>query len=112
MAPGEKGHIRIQVQNTGASESLGVTGALTTTHPSVTISDGAMLYFGDVAGGGNACGNKQTNSAGYCYSGYTSYPSFSVPVSVAVGTVIPFQLDLVDDYGNPFNLLFDYTVGQ
>ena len=112
VSPGETGGLQITIENTGTSEALGIQGTLTTSGASVTITRGSPIYFGDIQGGSTACGNTYSSGqGGYCI-GLAYEPTFSVPVSVSVGTVIPFSLALHDAYNNSFMLSFSYTVGS
>jgi hypothetical protein len=110
VSPGETGRIRIKFRNTGTSDALGVMGVLTTSHPAVTLTDADILYLGDVSGGSTACAPSNNSYTGSCGAYVEYYPAFTVPTTIPVGTVVPFKLDLEDEFGNSFSLTFDYTV--
>lgn len=110
VSPGEKGHLRITLRNTGQSAATALVGRLSTSSSSVTLSDASSLRFGDIAGGSTACGATQPSVAGQCFSSATYLPSFSVASSVAAGTKVSFTLSVVDAYDNAFELPFDYVL--
>ena len=109
VSPGETAYVRIRVKNTGTSEALGLHGTLTTSTPSVTISDDT-LYFDDVAAGASACATTSVGTQGSCGYPPNYLSQLVVGTDVPAGTIISFSLALGDTYGNSFSLSFTQEV--
>lgn len=112
LSPGESGRVKLRVRNTGSSAALGISGALSVTSGSATVSEGIGLRFGDIEPGQDACGVTlgAPASAGSCFSSSTSYPGLAIPTSVAAGQSLGVSLVLTDTYGNSVPLSTVYPI--
>jgi hypothetical protein len=101
VSPGDTVRLRVSITNTGKTRALGIVGDVSTSRAGINIFYGATLSFGDIEPGAERCGVGAQGPAGDC-ANKLHFLEINIDANASSGGAIPFELSLVDSFGNRF----------
>ena len=112
ISPGESAKVDYFIlKNNGASDILGLTGVISTDSPYLTFRDDNLTFIpnsGTDAQYGYDYDDGECESQSSC--GEATNFVFDVSLDTPPNTVILINLDLVDQYDNPYHLEYEFRI--